>query len=463
MSVGSSRKSSLALENAFALDMQEGCMKSPAMNPFHYPSITEPLSYSLYRWAREGFPVFDRRFYLCGEWRPSPNGEGFELWSRQARFFFEWRGEWKWRGEPALEGEPIALEIESGALQIRDGGGFISSAFLYARRLVARAAPLPRPATEAGRLRRRTEFVRSLKDQLRDLNLEEVETPFLVDCPGMEPSLEPFRTEWRWGRETRALYLPTSPELHLKKLLAQGWTDIFEIKTCFRNSELSPTHEPEFLMLEWYRAFRDLGQIKEDLQKLLDGLHAAGFVRGEAPRLSEVSYADLFHRYLDFELRPETSAEELKALCRKQNVVFSADDSWDDLFFRLSLEKIEPGLESLGPLIIRDFPPSQAALARRTPEGWADRFEFYWRGLEIANAFHELNDPEEQRRRFEKDRAERRRLGTLDLKPDAEFLRFLEWGMPPSAGVALGVERLLMACENEKELRSYRTFSFSPY
>ncbi len=414
------------------------------------------------------------KFYLCGRLQPLPVSvplsksapqetevEGFMLWSQQGQFQIETEARLEWQEAEGKWGDWVAVLIEPGAIK-RENGLKVRAQQISVKRLVAQqdSQVSNQVPADAKSVRLRAKFLNTLRSGLLNLGLEEVETPYLVACPGMEPTLEPFMTEWKWGEHRQNFYLPTSPELHLKKLLAQGWTDIFEIKTCFRNSELSEHHEPEFLMLEWYRAFKTLDQIKADIRDLLDGFYDAGLVKGSRPQLRETTYADLFQRFLKFDLKPQTTKSELEELCRQNLISFSATDSWDDLFFRLSLEKIEPRLAQLGPLVIKNFPPSQVALARFTADGWADRFEFYWQGLEIANAFHELNDPVEQEKRIQTEIALRQQLGTAPLKPDLDFLEHLKSGMPPSSGVALGVERLLMACQGETQLKNFRAFSF---
>ena len=299
-------------------------------------------------------------------------------------------------------------------------------------------------------------FVRAVRGFFVEQGLTEIFTPSLVICPGLEPSLEPFAIQVTKGRETRQVYLPTSPEIHLKKALARGWTDIFEIKNCFRRGEFSVHHENEFLMLEWYRSFADLEAILADLSGLL--LHLRPFM-STRPELRRTTFAELFRRHLNFALSPTTEREELANLCRSRNMHFTTEDSFNDLFHRLLIEHIEPQFKKMGAVIVRDFPPSQAALARLTKEGWADRFEFYWNGLEIANAFFEVTDADEQRRRWQAEADERKHLGTTPLPMDEGLLVALQTGIPPTGGIALGVERLYMACRGVENIRELRLFA----
>lgn len=322
----------------------------------------------------------------------------------------------------------------------------------------------PRPSFSIADSRAWAIFLKLLRDVFKVLNFIEVRTPTLVPSPGIEPHLDPFQTQLVLGKDRRAFFLPTSPEYHLKKMLAHGWLKIFEFKESFRNSELSERHQPEFLMLEWYRAFSDLPQIEKDLQGMLNYLtvhfpfEQFGVLRPKLITIERISMGKLFHQKTGFELKPESTIEELKALASALKIDLAANDSWDDVFFRIFVSHVEQGLGMQQPLLVYDYPPSQAALARINERGWADRFELYYKGFEIANAYHELNDPVIQRKRFEKDLETRRSLGKPELPVDEELLAALEHGMPPSSGIALGVERLFLAFAGKSGLSQARVF-----
>jgi lysyl-tRNA synthetase class 2 len=298
-------------------------------------------------------------------------------------------------------------------------------------------------------------FVRAVREYFHQQNFLETPTPTLVTSPGSEPFLDPFVTELTLGSVRRRYFLPFSPEFHLKKLLTLGWESVFEIRSCFRNNELGPTHQPEFWMAEWYRAGSDLRHIQTDVEHLI---HAAAqaLEMPSPPPLQFTTMAELFYQTFDFHLTPQTTRDELRNLAESQHIAYAADDSWDDLFFRLFLEKIERGLGFTGPLVVSDYPPSQAALARLNERGWADRCEVYWRGLELANGFHELNDPDEQERRFNEELRLRGERTPIALDP--EFLQALHYGLPPSAGIALGLERFFMALTGLTHLEQVRLF-----
>ncbi len=294
----------------------------------------------------------------------------------------------------------------------------------------------------------------------------EVSTPTLVPSPGTEPFMNPFKTEVCLGDKRVHRYLPFSPEFHLKKMLSVDGGKIFEIKTCFRNGDLGVWHQPEFWMLEWYESFSDLKDLQRTLQNWLMHIQAhlavdtgAGSgIKATRGDLSEpaaaksggvqkfndvpvVSLAELFRRHLQVELAADPSEQELRGLLTGLNVGFDSNDSWNDLFSRLILE-LEPYLGETGPIIVEAFPRPLAQLARLREDGWADRCELYWRGVELGNAFHELNDPEEQARRFDLDLQLRAEWGGGAISLDPEFMAALSSGLPPSAGIAVGLERL---------------------
>lgn len=321
---------------------------------------------------------------------------------------------------------------------------------------------LARAVDEGWRRRAHIDGLRAwsaFKVRIRDFFLErdfvEIDTPSLVVNPGSEPTLDVFGVDFRWGRGSRRLYLPTSPELHLKKALTRGLDRIFEMRPCFRNGEITAHHQPEFWMLEWYRAYTRLDAIADDVQELVRLFEPDVVVRRTTMR-------ELFLRHAGIELSPADDEVIYREWVRSAG--FDAPASWgvDDLFFWMFQEKIEPHLPPEELVLVNDWPPFQSALARIGPSGWAERFEVYWRGLELANAFHELNDPEEQARRLIADRGKKERTGAIDIPPDdQEFLAALRAGMPPSAGIALGVERLFMALHRVASISDLRLFPMS--
>lgn len=321
------------------------------------------------------------------------------------------------------------------------------------------APNLLRPSQTDSELRARAAkwatFLRRVREFFWSEEFLEVSTPTVAPSPGTEPFLDPLSVRCEFGTQQQTRFLITSPEFHLKKMLAAGVPKIFEIAKCFRNKEGGQQHRLEFHMLEWYRAFADLSEIANDVERLIR-------VFSPNTQLVRVSVQELFRSYADFSLTPVTTRDELFAHCGRALIHTAASDDFNDLFHRIWLEQIEPELARHGsgqPVLVEGYPPALSALARIGPAGFAERFEVYWRGMELCNAFHELNDPRENRRRFERDLVERRRLGKEVIPLDVDLLTAFEAGMPPSGGIALGLERLYMALNSITDIGQVSAFS----
>jgi lysyl-tRNA synthetase class 2 len=310
------------------------------------------------------------------------------------------------------------------------------------------------PKAQHETLKKWSQYLKQVRHFFDRQDFLELNTPSLVPCPGTEPTLDVFVTELKVGSQARKVFLPTSPELHLKKALAQGFDRIYEIAKCYRNNEVTPLHQPEFWMLEWYRSFANLTDIQSDVVNLVFSL--CDFAKMPRPQIQCFTIRQLFKKHLNYDLKPQVTREELQQLCAQQDFQIRDHYTIDDLFFILMLEKIEPEIPRDALVFVEKYPPFQAALARRDHEGWAERFEVFWKGMEIANAFDELNDPVEQRARSQEDLLKRE--GRTPIALDEEFLLALESGMPPSAGIALGLERLFMALEGIESLEKLRLF-----
>ena len=298
------------------------------------------------------------------------------------------------------------------------------------------------------------QFLSAVKDFFYSKGCASAKTPSLVSCPGTEPHLAVFKTSLCLNNKFKDIYLPTSPEMHLKKLLSQDWTDFFEIKTCYRNGELGPLHQPEFTLLEWYRAFYTTAELMQETYQLLCFLKTKSFFKAPLPKMQAFSLEELFKKYLNFSLKPETSKEELCPLLKKHKLTYPEKAGFEDLFFLLFLNRIEPKLPKEAPVFIYNYPPSLRAFSKINQEGWADRFELYWKGMELANAFYEVTDSKEQLALFKKHIAERE--DSLPL--DQELISYMQGGMPPSSGIAMGLDRLFLALSHKKDLKEIRLF-----
>jgi lysyl-tRNA synthetase class 2 len=288
----------------------------------------------------------------------------------------------------------------------------------------------------------------------------EVEAAILQLSPGNEAHLHAFATELNAPDGTRSrLYLHTSPEFACKKLLAAGERKIFDFARVFRNRERGALHHPEFTLLEWYRAQEPYEALMADCAALLaEAAQAAGARRltfrdriatpfAEPERMT---VAAAFARFAGIDLLATVSAEEtdraaLAAAAGAAGIRVAADDTWADIFSRVLVERVEPNLGIGRPTILYEYPVAEAALARpaAADSRVAERFELYACGVELANAFGELTDPAEQRRRFEAEMAEKVRLHGERYPLDEEFLAALN-SMPAASGIALGFDRLVM-------------------
>ncbi len=309
-------------------------------------------------------------------------------------------------------------------------------------------------------LRRRARLVAEIRAVLAARGYTEVETPILQACPGMEPNLDPFVTRYsaKVGCEQRTLYLQFSPEFAMKKLLAGGAGPIFQFARVFRNGEAGPNHQPEFTLLEWYRPGLSLAGLMDETEALIrtvvpEGLRTKHLSVPTDVPFERITVAEAFLRHCDGldllataadPLAPEVSL--LAEAASRIGVRHRAGETWQDLFFRLLLERVEPAIGRDRPTFLTQWPASEAALARRDPADprVALRFELFAAGLELANAYEELTDAAEQRARFAAWAEERRRLTGEVRAVDEDFLDALEHGLPPCSGIALGIDRLAM-------------------
>jgi elongation factor P--(R)-beta-lysine ligase len=336
---------------------------------------------------------------------------------------------------------------------------------------MAKSPPFWLPGVHAARrpfLLQRGRIAAAVRGWFEREGFVEVDTAALQVSPGNETHLHAFATELIGpGGERRELYLRTSPEFACKKLLAAGETRIFDFAKVFRNRERGALHHPEFTMLEWYRANEPYEALMDDCAALLRvaaetaGAKAFSFRGRSIDPFAEperITVAEAFNKFAGIDLLATVSGHEgdrdaLAAQAETAGVRTAADDTWGDVFSRVIVEKVEPNLGQGRATILYEYPLPQAALARAKPgsDKVAERFELYACGVELANAFAELTDANEQRARFGAAMDEKERIHGERYPIDEDFLDALAH-MPPASGIALGFERLAMLASGAERI-----------
>ena len=306
------------------------------------------------------------------------------------------------------------------------------------------------PSAHLDMLRRRAELYRAIREFFQQRNVLEVETPILSAAAVPEPSIEPLHTMLNQQHQR---FLQTSPELAMKRLLAARSGAIYQISKVFRDEEDGRWHQPEFTLLEWYRPQFTPKQLCKEIDQLLQQIL-------KTPPAETRRYADIFLEYTGLSVI-ETSLQDLQQVAAQAGAHQADTLSRDQCLQLIMSLKIEPFLGLKAPLFVTDFPASQAALARRCvdDERFAERFELYIQGVELANGFHELADADEQRQRFIADLQTRQAQQQASYPLDERFLCALQEGqLPDCSGVALGLDRLLMLQTGSQHIRDVLAF-----
>lgn len=303
----------------------------------------------------------------------------------------------------------------------------------------------------------RAKVFQAIRQFLNDEGFLEVDSPIFVASPDTEPSIEPFQTTWYEQGKSHIGYLTPSPEFLLKRALAAGSGNIYQMAHVFRNYEPSQgKHNPEFMMLEWYRTNADYTDIMVDTENLIkkvitavgkstDFLEYQGTkvdLQGEWPRLSVV---EAFFKYAD--VSEEILLDEKALIKKAQEKGYNTEgSSYDDAFFQIFMNEIESKLGFEQPTFLYDYPASQAALARKKESDprLAERFELYIAGIELSNAFSELTNWQEQEQRLAAQVKVRKDNNQPHWDYDHDFIKALKLGLPVTGGIALGVDRLIM-------------------
>lgn len=313
------------------------------------------------------------------------------------------------------------------------------------------------PSAPVANLLKRASIMATIRRFFSDRGVLEVDTPSMSQATITDVHLVPFQTHFVGPgvAQGMTLYLMTSPEYHMKRLLAAGSGPIYQLCRSFRNEESGRYHNPEFTMLEWYRPHYDMYRLMNEVDDLLQQVL-------ECESAETLSYQQAFIRHLDVDplSADKTQLREAAAKLDLSNVADKEEDR-DTLLQLLFAFGVEPHIGKERPAFVYHFPASQASLAQISTEDHrvAERFEVYYRGVELANGFHELTDADEQRLRFEQGNRKRAALGLPQQPLDEHLLAALAHGMPDSSGVALGVDRLIMLALSAERLSEVIAFS----
>lgn len=329
----------------------------------------------------------------------------------------------------------------------------------------------------------RNKVIKAIKDFFLNQDFLEVDTPYLQTSPGMDVHMKAFKTELENPLDkNKTLYLHTSPEFAMKKLLAAGLPKIFQIAHVYRNGEISPYHSPEFTMIEWYRANADYYDIMNDCEELLKALvklSKANSFRANGAEcfmdkgVERKSINELFYEYVGFyltEVLPtepsfEPPPEAIGIKAKELGIEVFDYDRFEDIYFRIMVNKIEPFLGLKMPIIIYDFPLCMGALSKasRKDARFAERFEIYACGVELGNAYSELIDPKIQLERFKYDMGLKEKFYGYHHPLDENYLAAFDYGMPESAGIGFGVDRIIMLITGAKDINDILWAPLEPF
>ena len=317
------------------------------------------------------------------------------------------------------------------------------------------------PACDLQHLRLRAQMLSTIRQFFVSKAVLEVETPLLCSATGTDPQLDFFSTLYHAAPHHKRLYLQTSPEFAMKRLLASGSGCIFQICKAFRNNELGRFHNPEFTILEWYRVNFNLSQLMDETAELIQLILAN---HGISKPVQTISYQDLFQQTtglnpLIFDRQQYDLYAQNQQLHDATSLCKDDHSLWLDFIFST---QIQPQLKKNHLYLVHSYPAIQASLARINPDNSkvADRFEVFIDGIEIGNAFHELANAEEQQQRFDKENTLRALNQQTIIKKDQLFLKALQAGLPNCSGIAIGLDRLLMIISQASSLDEVIAFPF---
>lgn len=304
----------------------------------------------------------------------------------------------------------------------------------------------------------REKVIKAIRGYFDANSFHEIETPILIANPPAESYVDVFETTVLDRKRKRyPAYLSTSPEVALKKLLVAGVGNCFSMTKSFRNTEMQSTrHNPEFTILEWYRVGVDYMAIMDDVERLVCSiqqtvsddpvLHYQGSDIHLGPPWDRLTMKSAFLKYADIDFDAFLNIDTARKIAAEKGYTVAPENTWEELYNQIFLNEIEPKLGFGKPVFLYEFPSSMAALSKKkaTDIRYAERFEFYIAGLELGDAYSELTDWVEQEKRFNDELKEIYRLGKTSYEYDRDFIEALKIGLPECAGIAVGVDRLVM-------------------
>lgn len=314
------------------------------------------------------------------------------------------------------------------------------------------------PTASMALLKKRAELIQAIRSFFLSREVMEVDTPAMSHATVTDVHLHTFKTEFVGPgyADGRQLYFMTSPEFHMKRLLAAGSGSIYQINKAFRNEESGRYHNPEFTMLEWYRVGFDHHQLMDEMDDLL-------MMVLNCAKAERMTYQHAFITQLGVcPLTADMSSLKEAAAPLGLSDIADQEEDRDTLLQLLFSMGVETKIGKQVPAFVYDFPASQAALAKvnRYDERVADRFEVYFKGIELANGFHELDNPNEQLARFKDDNSKREKMGLAPQPIDYHLIEALKSGLPACAGVALGIDRLIMLALGATHIDEVVAFPF---
>ncbi len=317
----------------------------------------------------------------------------------------------------------------------------------------------------------RSQILQRIRDFFNRRGFLEIDAPLLTPYPTLDNNIRSIDLDIRdFNGKSHRLFMHTSPEHAMKKLLAAGAEKIYFLGKVFRDGELTHLHNPEFTMLEWYHTDADYHDIQKDTEELIrfvsDPILSDQTMDYQNSRIDLslpwecVTVRDLFLKHAAHDLEKSDRVEDLRESASILDISYQIEDDWETLFFRIFLEKIEPHLGYPKPTFVTDYPARLGLMARNKTDqpGWAERVELYIAGIELANGYSELTDPEEQKERFSHEQRKVQAATGKSCPLDEELIEALKMGFPPSAGMSIGVDRLVMLLSNKTHIQDVLLF-----